>query len=395
MKIVHSDGAFVVYGNEIQTYDKLPPGTYKVCYEQNRGPFLVLREDPVNTEPVYGDVARRVQKTLKTFSALRRNMGVILSGRKGSGKTLTAKVLMERARAAGVPTILVENNIPGLPAYIASIEQTCVVLFDEFEKAFPHSNNATDAQSALLSLFDGLYGGRKLFVITCNDPGKLSPFLLNRPGRFHYHFASTDISVQDIRAYLRQNLAMDKHHLIEQVVRMAYLCDMTYDMLRAIAFDLNLGYGLQETWQDLNMQAKRAIELSCRCEFTNGVATLDTPIMLKPCQIADGREGFHLDLDMARVPGRLVSHLSHVNVSFDINDIRVDADNGLTIDPMKVKIQFAYNHQDRNIADAVETWLRGFSLRAFVIEKRGKKQRGELMQMALQTGAKPTEGMPF
>ena len=40
----------------------------------------------------------------------------------------------------------------------------------------------------MLSLFDGLDNGKKLFVITCNEVERLNAYLLNRPGRFHYHF---------------------------------------------------------------------------------------------------------------------------------------------------------------------------------------------------------------
>lgn len=41
------------------------------------------------------------------------------------------------------------------------------ILFDEFDKTF-QSNDDQDDQAALLSLFDGTAGGKKLFLVTCN-----------------------------------------------------------------------------------------------------------------------------------------------------------------------------------------------------------------------------------
>ena len=90
-----------------------------------------------------------------------------------------------------MPVIIVDTYIPGLANFIEEIEQEVMVMFDEFDKTFGGVNKSdgmADPQTELLTLFDGLAQGKKLYVITCNNLNTLSDYLVNRPGRFHYHF---------------------------------------------------------------------------------------------------------------------------------------------------------------------------------------------------------------
>ena len=195
MNVVHSGNTYQIYGDSLKTYTKLPVGTYDVCFSKFTGFSLQGRNDlTVNEEKVYGPSERKVQKTLNSFAKADRNFGVILSGRKGIGKSLFARLLAIQAKARNIPMLIVSDYIPGIANFLSSIEQEVVVLFDEFEKTFRISDG-DNCQDELLSMFDGLDGGKKLFVITCNEVRQLSSYLLNRPGRFHYHFITTSFWV--------------------------------------------------------------------------------------------------------------------------------------------------------------------------------------------------------
>ena len=169
------------------------------------GFFLEARTDLVVKEKVYGVHPEKADKVIAAFAMFERNLGVILSGDKGIGKSLFARVLSSKAVKTGYPVIIVDQFIPGIASYIESIDQEAVILFDEFDKTFgsirPGENEA-DPQSGLLSLFDGTSDGKKLFIITCNSLYNLSDYLVNRPGRFHYHFRFDYPSSEDIREYL-------------------------------------------------------------------------------------------------------------------------------------------------------------------------------------------------
>ena len=146
-------------------------------------------------------------------------MGVILSGPKGVGKSMFARLLAEAGKKSNLPLLIVDTPAPGIEDFISSIHQECIVLFDEFEKTFKTDKDSDySPQDNLLSLFDGIDDGKKLYIITCNDTRGLSPFLLNRPGRFHYHFMLSTPTGDEVREYMNDNLVGDARQYIDKIV---------------------------------------------------------------------------------------------------------------------------------------------------------------------------------
>lgn len=270
MNVVHSGDTFQIYGDALKTYTKLPAGTYEVCFNKFSGFFLTSHNDLVISEgKIYGCSEKKVQKVLTSFSKVDRNFGVILSGRKGIGKSLFARLLAVQAKEYEIPLILVTTYFPGIANFLSSIEQEVIVLFDEFEKTFADKDGVSP-QEEMLPLFDGLDGGKKLFVVTCNEVNKLNTYLLNRPGRFHYHFMLTNPNPDEIREYLEDKLEEQYHSLIKKVVGFAANTNITYDILRAIAFELNNGYSFEETLVDLNISKEDAPRYDIVAELSDG-----------------------------------------------------------------------------------------------------------------------------
>ena len=248
MKIIQSGDIYEIYDSGVRTYDKLPPKTYTVEYDERRGCFLAEHSDMEALEKAYGTQAQKVEKVMKTFEIFPRSLGVLLVGDKGTGKTMFAKRLCIKATEQGIPVILVDEAFPQIVRFIEKIDQQCLVLFDEFDKTFnSHGTDddeyeydgPRDDQSMLLSLFDGTSGGKKLFVITCNRLNLLNECLINRPGRFHYHFRFECPTQGEIEEYMKDNLATQYHKDIPEVVSFAKRACLNYDCLRAIAFELN------------------------------------------------------------------------------------------------------------------------------------------------------------
>lgn len=276
MNVVHSGSTFQIYGDALKTYSQLPAGTYEVGFSKFSGFFLTAHSDlSVNEEKIYGCTVKKVQKVLNSFARVDRNFGVILSGKKGIGKSLFARILAVQAKLIGIPLILVTEYVPGIANFLSSIEQEVIVLFDEFEKTFASDGKSTP-QEELLPLFDGLDGGKKLFVVTCNEVNKLNSYLLNRPGRFHYHFILTNPNPDEIREYMTDKLEEQYHHLIKKVVSFSAHADLTYDILRAIAFELNNGYSFEETLADLNISKESTPRFDVVVEFADGTKSVCT-----------------------------------------------------------------------------------------------------------------------
>lgn len=255
MKIVNTGSTYRIYTDDLKIYDKLPVGTYEVCFHPMQGFWLEKKDDIVLTEKVYGVHESKADKILSSFELTDRNLGVILSGNKGIGKSLTAKLMVQKAVKKGLPVILVNDCIKGVASYIADIKQEVVVLFDEFDKTFKtnkRDENGGD-QDEFLTLFDGLDCGKKLFIVTCNSLSDLSDYLVNRPGRFHYHLRFDYPSTDEIKEYLHDKVDNKYWGEIEEVVKFSNVTDLNYDCLRAIAFELNLGVSFKDAIKDLNI----------------------------------------------------------------------------------------------------------------------------------------------
>ena len=254
MNIINAGSRYQVYGEDVKTYQQLPVGTYLVNFNPMSGFYLSIRTDlEVTEDKIYGTSSYKINKVMKSYDAMaHRNFGVLLSGQKGIGKSLFVRLLAEESIKKGLPVVTVTMYVPGIANFIASIDQDCVVIFDEFEKTFAIKEDENQ-QDELLSLFDGMDGGHKLFVVTCNDLEHMSQYMLNRPGRFHYHFTMTPPTPEEVEEYMKDKLAPEYHHNIHDVVNLANIVDMPYDYLRAIAFELNQGYTLKEAMSDLNI----------------------------------------------------------------------------------------------------------------------------------------------
>lgn len=255
MKVISIGREYQIYDDSMQTHQKLPPQTYYLRFSKFKGFYLEAHGTPVIKEDkIYGVHNEKVDKVLKGFKRTNKNFGVILSGNKGIGKSLFAKLLSKTAIEKGYPVIIINECYAGISSVLEDIEQEVVVLFDEFDKTFGSDNDdKSNPQDMLLSLFDGLSNGKKLFVVTCNVLQNLSNYLVNRPGRFHYHFRFDYPSLAEIDEYMKDKLDEKFYPEIEKVKTFATKVDLNYDCLCAIAFELNTGIPFEEAIKDLNI----------------------------------------------------------------------------------------------------------------------------------------------
>ena len=275
MKAINSGSSFQIYDNSIKTFDRLPANTYTICFSKNRGFFLEQSESFLISEKIYGKHIEKVRKVFRTYEMKEnRNLGVILSGDKGIGKSLFAKLLCINGIAKGLPVIIVDSYICGIASFINSIDQKCIILFDEFDKTFCGDSDSrepmNDPQTEMLALFDGINTSEKLFVITCNNIQKLSTFLINRPGRFHYHFRFDYPTAEEITEYLQDNIDKQYWGEIENVISFAGRVKLTYDCLRAIAFEINCGESFKSAIQDLNIINIEAQTYNVELQYSDG-----------------------------------------------------------------------------------------------------------------------------
>jgi hypothetical protein len=113
------------------------------------------------------------------------------------------------------------------------IEQPTVILFDEFEKVYDK-----DDQEKMLTLLDGVYPSKKLFILTCNDKWRIDSHMRNRPGRIFYSLDFKGLEQDFIMEYCADNLDNVDH--IASVCRVAAMFDQfNFDMLKALVEEMN------------------------------------------------------------------------------------------------------------------------------------------------------------
>lgn len=293
MKAISTGNTYSIYDDSLKTYDALPAQVYSIRFSKMTGFFLEKHADiEISEDKIYGVHLNKVEKVLSSFEEFKRNLGVILSGDKGIGKSLFAKLLSIKAIESGLPVIIVDEYIPGIASFIESIEQRAMFLFDEFDKTFADDNydEGVSPQASMLTLFDGLLHGKKLFVVTCNEIRELNDYLINRPGRFHYHFRFEYPSPSEVKEYLQDKLDEKYHGAIDDVISFSRKIDLNYDCLRAIAFELNRGEEFGEAIKDLNIINANAEQYNITLYYDNGMVAKAKDVQLDLFNDSDEEE---------------------------------------------------------------------------------------------------------
>ena len=214
----------------------LPAGNYVIKINEMSGELYLEHIDSFTIpNKIYGNCLKNTDKIIRTFMDRDNATGVMMTGEKGSGKTLLTKNVSIELAKQGVPTIVINAPWHGdkFNTFIQNIEQPCAILFDEFEKTYDR-----DEQESILTLLDGVFPSKKLFMITCNDKWRVDIHMRNRPGRIYYMLDFKGLDETFIREYCGDNLNNKVH--IETIVNVGSLfAEFNFDMLKALVEEMN------------------------------------------------------------------------------------------------------------------------------------------------------------
>lgn len=144
-----------------------------------------------------------INKVLKRYNDSKIGFtGVMLAGTKGSGKTITAKII---ANSSNLPIINIGRNIN--PAILVKIvhnlgNTNVCFFFDELDKVLEDYDD-----SMLLQILDGSdTEGKHLILFTCNDQREISEYLIDRCSRIRYWKEFNELPSSLIQMILEDSL---------------------------------------------------------------------------------------------------------------------------------------------------------------------------------------------
>lgn len=217
-----------------EIHENLPLGVYQLTKRLDGEYDLIKIKDLSLPDKLYGDLSI-VDKWIKSFNTFDKNLGILLSGLKGSGKTIYAKKFCIDSKR---PVILINEPIfgEGFNRILSAKELNGSVIFiDEYEKIY----NDRDKENLLLSILDGQVDNHLAFVLTVNESSLVSSNIINRPGRIKYLKSFGSLDFDTIDQVIQDRLDNQKHKddLVSSLKKLDFI---TYDILNTIIDEINI-----------------------------------------------------------------------------------------------------------------------------------------------------------
>lgn len=255
MSIINFGTNYMILGEDAKVIDKLPVATYRVNFSMDSGYSLNKVESDFtikNTQKVFGNREPKVEMIEKAFLSSDSSIGVLLTGEKGIGKTLFARMVSTNMARQGIPTVIVDGNsigkVSSLSRYLDTLPSNIMIMFDEYEKVFDK-----DMQSDMLGLFDGMSNSKRLYVITANDTYKLSNYIKGRPGRFLFDIQFNFLSEQEVEEYVTYFIPDITKNELGFARNLATIYSINYDILNALVRMHKIGYKFADSIESLNL----------------------------------------------------------------------------------------------------------------------------------------------
>lgn len=236
-----SGGLFLSY--EAKEVEKLENAVYEIFMDRNKNLGLrKIYQDFTFNYKVYGIESEIIKRTLKTFENTVGNLGVMFNGIRGTGKTVSAKIICNKLRQ---PTIIVDSRFDGgVENFLNTIPQDITIFVDEYEKIYRDSND-------MLTIMDGVMNSeyRRLFIFTTNKL-RVEENLLQRPSRIRYLKEFTHLGPRIVEEIV-DDILINKKFKEDCVRFIASLQLITVDIVKTIIQEVNIHNESPQKFEDV------------------------------------------------------------------------------------------------------------------------------------------------
>lgn len=304
----------------------LPIGIYRLEFNQMFNQFYLDHVQDKFSFPykIYGVETDFIQRVKKSWDNTNINMGILLNGLKGTGKTVTAELICNELN---MPVILVQKHFEGLVSFLNSIQQDVIVFIDEYEKIYNKYDNA------LLSVMDGAFrtDSRKMFLLTTNDL-TIEKNMLQRPSRIRYIKSYTDLSLDVIMEVVDDKLIHP--HLRDCTIRMiSELPIITMDLVKSVIEEVNIHEEDPALFKDIfNVQGDQSDIYNVYTINEDGSKTeYQKSVVVHPSYFSNYEEGEGLYIQRRRV-GTISKFINKSQLLVEIETVPVDENESSTME---------------------------------------------------------------
>lgn len=226
---------------DVFNVESLPKGIYDIDFAPFTGWSITKTADEFTFNyKIYDLETDFINHVITAFNNCESNLGVLMYGTRGSGKSASAKIICNKIN---LPIFVIkpvqDMSTSNLIDYISTFNFDCVFLFDEFEKNFSKED------SSILSIMDGVYTSkyRRLFILTTNNLS-VNENLLSRPSRIRYLKEFGNLSLDAINNYLDDNLSKENYEHKDEIISYIDTLEIsTIDILKCIVDEIRIfGY---------------------------------------------------------------------------------------------------------------------------------------------------------